>query len=142
MICRLLTVFDTVISRGGGIRTPGAFQLNGFQDRRIRPLCHSSLNFNIRSRINYYNIFRASYGPELSTQRFFPTDAFGARPPLPITIGTTAQALPLHSISHFLLRYLSTSEFGGANLYLSVIPANAVAEVFTFKIAKGRPRSD
>src|SRR5690606_36719541 len=34
-------------SRGGGIRTPGAFQLNGFQDRRIRPLCHSSLCFRI-----------------------------------------------------------------------------------------------
>ena len=26
----------------GGIRTPGTFQFNGFQDRRIRPLCHLS----------------------------------------------------------------------------------------------------
>ncbi len=26
-----------------GIRTPGASQLNGFQDRRNRPLCHLSL---------------------------------------------------------------------------------------------------
>ena len=26
----------------GGIRTPGASQLNGFQDRRNRPLCHLS----------------------------------------------------------------------------------------------------
>lgn len=43
MICRLLTVFDTVISRGGGIRTPGTLRFNGFQDRRIRPLCHSSI---------------------------------------------------------------------------------------------------
>jgi hypothetical protein len=25
-----------------GIRTPGAVTLNGFQDRRIRPLCHFS----------------------------------------------------------------------------------------------------
>ena len=25
-----------------GIRTPGTFRLNGFQDRRIRPLCHLS----------------------------------------------------------------------------------------------------
>ena len=25
-----------------GIRTPGALQLNGFQDRRDRPLCHLS----------------------------------------------------------------------------------------------------
>ncbi len=30
--------------RGGerGIRTPGALRLSGFQDRRIRPLCHPS----------------------------------------------------------------------------------------------------
>ena len=26
-----------------GIRTPGASQLNGFQDRRNRPLCHLSM---------------------------------------------------------------------------------------------------
>ncbi len=26
----------------GGIRTPGGLRLNGFQDRRIRPLCHLS----------------------------------------------------------------------------------------------------
>ena len=26
-----------------GIRTPGGVTLNGFQDRRIRPLCHFSL---------------------------------------------------------------------------------------------------
>ena len=26
----------------GGIRTPGGFHLNGFQDRRNRPLCHLS----------------------------------------------------------------------------------------------------
>ena len=25
-----------------GIRTPGGVTLNGFQDRRIRPLCHFS----------------------------------------------------------------------------------------------------
>ncbi len=25
-----------------GIRTPGTLQFNGFQDRRIRPLCHLS----------------------------------------------------------------------------------------------------
>ncbi len=29
--------------RGGGIRTPGTLRYNGFQDRRIRPLCHSSV---------------------------------------------------------------------------------------------------
>jgi uncharacterized protein len=27
---------------GGGIRTPGSFRPNGFQDRRDRPLCHPS----------------------------------------------------------------------------------------------------
>ena len=31
------------LSRGGGIRTPGTLRFNGFQDRRIRPLCHSSV---------------------------------------------------------------------------------------------------
>ena len=27
-----------------GIRTPGTFRYNGFQDRRIRPLCHLSIS--------------------------------------------------------------------------------------------------
>ncbi len=31
-----------ILSGEGGIRTPGASQLNGFQDRRNRPLCHLS----------------------------------------------------------------------------------------------------
>ncbi|GEM_PF-473533 len=33
-----------VCFRGGerGIRTPGPLTVNGFQDRRIRPLCHLS----------------------------------------------------------------------------------------------------
>lgn len=32
------------LKNGGrrGIRTPGSFHFNGFQDRRIRPLCHLS----------------------------------------------------------------------------------------------------
>jgi hypothetical protein len=30
------------ISGEGGIRTPGSLQINGFQDRRDRPLCHLS----------------------------------------------------------------------------------------------------
>ncbi len=29
-------------SGDGGIRTPGTSRYNGFQDRRIRPLCHVS----------------------------------------------------------------------------------------------------
>lgn len=32
----------TIQGGGGGIRTPGELPLNGFQDRRIRPLCHPS----------------------------------------------------------------------------------------------------
>ena len=32
-----------LFSRGRGIRTPGTSRYNGFQDRRIRPLCHSSV---------------------------------------------------------------------------------------------------
>jgi hypothetical protein len=31
---------------GGGIRTPGTFRFNGFQDRRLRPLGHSSAAHN------------------------------------------------------------------------------------------------
>ncbi|MCH5215238.1 MAG: hypothetical protein J1E97_08620, partial [Muribaculaceae bacterium] len=30
-----------------GIRTPGGVTLNGFQDRRIRPLCHLSEMFAV-----------------------------------------------------------------------------------------------
>ncbi len=33
---------STALSGKRGIRTPGASQLIGFQDRRIRPLCHLS----------------------------------------------------------------------------------------------------
>ena len=32
----------TVLSGERGIRTPGGVTLNGFQDRRNRPLCHLS----------------------------------------------------------------------------------------------------
>lgn len=36
----------TVLYFGGrrGIRTPGGFHLNGFQDRRVRPLRHPSVS--------------------------------------------------------------------------------------------------
>ena len=33
-------IFPAVFCGKRGIRTPGALQLNGFQDRRNRPLCH------------------------------------------------------------------------------------------------------
>lgn len=35
---------------GGGIRTPGRFHVNGFQDRRLRPLGHSSDRWGISRR--------------------------------------------------------------------------------------------
>ncbi len=34
--------FEMLSGGEKGIRTPGGFHLNGFQDRRIRPLCHLS----------------------------------------------------------------------------------------------------
>jgi hypothetical protein len=41
--CKLLKLRFLQGFRGErGIRTPGAVTLNGFQDRRIRPLCHFS----------------------------------------------------------------------------------------------------
>ena len=33
---------STALSGKRGIRTPGPVKINGFQDRRIRPLCHLS----------------------------------------------------------------------------------------------------
>ena len=32
--------FSRCLAEGRGIRTPGSSRFNGFQDRRIRPLCH------------------------------------------------------------------------------------------------------
>ena len=43
------------INGGGGIRTPGTFQYNGFQDRRNKPLCHSSKFFILL----YLQIYRS-----------------------------------------------------------------------------------
>jgi hypothetical protein len=34
--------FYKLLSGERGIRTPGGITLNGFQDRRIKPLCHLS----------------------------------------------------------------------------------------------------
>ena len=42
MICELLTSFDTDCSGERGIRTPGPVTVNGFQDRRFKPLSHLS----------------------------------------------------------------------------------------------------
>ena len=42
-----------------GIRTPGASQLNGFQDRRNRPLCHLSGGKSITDILFFQ--FRSAY---------------------------------------------------------------------------------
>ena len=50
-----------------GIRTPGGVTLNGFQDRRIRPLCHASVcdlcNF---LRVAFYSVFSDRSGDHSS----------------------------------------------------------------------------
>ena len=45
-----------------GIRTPGASQLNGFQDRRNRPLCHLSERKNI-TEISFFQLEARFYFP-------------------------------------------------------------------------------
>lgn len=47
LIYRVLMLFITVLGRERGIRTPGRLPYNGFQDRRIRPLCHLSVCFSV-----------------------------------------------------------------------------------------------
>ena len=55
----------------GGIRTPGASQLNGFQDRRNRPLCHLSkgqkYSIFFKPPNIFENIFYASNTTPLAT---------------------------------------------------------------------------
>ena len=49
-----------VICGERGIRTPGPLQVNGFQDRRNRPLCHLSaakLHFFIIYQIKFFKFF-------------------------------------------------------------------------------------
>ena len=38
-----ILLYVTAFGAERGIRTPGSFHFNGFQDRRIRPLCHPSI---------------------------------------------------------------------------------------------------
>ena len=66
-----------------GIRTPGTFPFNGFQDRRIRPLCHLSFPIGIakvdkifnyankNSRKNYFNISSTSSGASVVIKSTF-----------------------------------------------------------------------
>ena len=42
MILQCFAFFCKIFSGERGIRTPGPVTVNGFQDRRIRPLCHLS----------------------------------------------------------------------------------------------------
>ena len=51
----------TLISQGfsgeRGIRTPGPVTVNGFQDRRIRPLCHlSGAKIGLKGIASKYNL--------------------------------------------------------------------------------------
>ncbi len=50
---------------GRGIRTPGGVTLNGFQYRRIRPLCHSSqISYLLNAGANIRRFF---YFPQLNS---------------------------------------------------------------------------
>ncbi len=42
-----------IACRGGGIRTPGTSRYNGFQDHRIRPLCHASVSLQFLCSLCY-----------------------------------------------------------------------------------------
>ena len=52
-----------VVSSGGeiGIRTPGCFHINGFQDRRFRPLSHLSILNFLTSFLNLLNLHYLLY---------------------------------------------------------------------------------
>ncbi len=58
-----------LICRGGGIRTPGTSRYNGFQDRRIRPLCHSSFIFRSLSKGRFLQLHFLSKRAEPFAQR-------------------------------------------------------------------------
>ncbi len=61
--------FLNSLCREKGIRTPGGLTLNGFQDRRNRPLCHLSnyehkgnaLFLTCKLRLTFFHIFFFSY---------------------------------------------------------------------------------
>ena len=124
-------------SRGGGIRTPGAFQLNGFQDRRIRPLCHSSLIYPVNNQL--FQQLQDVLRTEHLSSTVFPPGHPRAKTAAPETYRDDRSATPLYVFNEpHQSGYLSKSEFGGANLYLSLIPANAGAERYCVEIYYGR----
>ena len=55
--------YETAFCGERGIRTPGGVTLNGFQDRRNRPLCH--LSFFGRQKYTFFG-----YGQALSSFSF------------------------------------------------------------------------
>ena len=57
----IVILFIVFISGETGIRTPGASQHNGFQDRRNRPLCHLS-NISNYHQNSFRLVFCFDYG--------------------------------------------------------------------------------
>ena len=43
LICAAESDYQVCGGGGGGIRTPGTLRHNGFQDRRLKPLGHTSV---------------------------------------------------------------------------------------------------
>gem|GEM_PF-5467778 len=107
-----------LISGERGIRTPGGVTLNGFQDRRIRPLCHfSNLSRSFQDRRSRHfgatalpfllpilrdcrEVFKTA-APEISgrplchfSSRYFGIVEKFSRPPLPILRGDRSAISP------------------------------------------------
>lgn len=66
----------------GGIRTPGDFRLNGFQDRRNRPLCHLPAVTVLVKTTSYFGLIAVLHAGIVRnlevrdglTREFFPRD--------------------------------------------------------------------
>ena len=52
-----------ILGGGGGIRTHETFPPSGFQDRRIRPLCHPSSGPGARKRRVSATVYRTTAAP-------------------------------------------------------------------------------
>ncbi len=52
--------YEYVSSGERGIRTPGPLTVNGFQDRRIRPLCHLSFSLKGLQKYAYFYSFAST----------------------------------------------------------------------------------
>ena len=60
-ICRDMVSFETLSGGERGIRTPGPVTVNGFQDRRNRPLCNLSGCKIIALKCNCQKIYENIY---------------------------------------------------------------------------------